>query len=264
MLLGGGVVAVGTAFCYSLQQSVNAHDFALHPPAYPWSHKGLFQTYDHASLRRGYEVYKQVCAACHSLKYVAYRMLIDVTHSKAALEEEAAEHLIVDGPDDDGKMFERPGLPSDYIRDPYPNEEAGRAANNGAYPPDLSLIILARHGGEDYIFSLLTGYFDAPEKVVLPEGQSFNGYFHGGNISMAKALYSEVMEYSDGTPATPSQMAKDVVTFLKWCGEPKADEQSLMLIKMFMAVIPLTLIAWYYHRRIWSPIKNRKFEYKPK
>lgn len=148
------------------------------------------------SVRRGYEVYKQVCSACHSMQYIAYRNLVGVTHTEAEAKAEAEQITVKDGPDDTGNYYTRPGKLSDYFPSPYPNEEAARAANNGAYPPDLSYIVSARKGGEDYIFSLLTGYHDAPAGVVLREGQYFNPYFPGGAISMAQVLYNEVSRES--------------------------------------------------------------------
>lgn len=217
-LLGSlGVLAGGAGvLIYALDQSVRASDLELHPPKNPWSHNGWFSSLDHASIRRGYEVYKQVCAACHSLRFIAYRNLVGVSHTEDEAKAEAEEQMVTDGPDEAGNMFQRPGKLSDYIPGPYPNEEAARAANNGSFPPDLSYIVLARHGGEDYIFSLLTGYYDAPAGIVLREGQYYNPYFPGGAISMAQALYNEVLEYSDGTPATASQLAKVIFYFLAY------------------------------------------------
>ncbi|CAG2121306.1 unnamed protein product, partial [Medioppia subpectinata] len=136
------------------------------------------------SIRRGYEVYKQVCAACHGMKYVSYRELVGVSHTEAEAKQAASEIQVLDGPDDTGKMFLRPGKLFDRFPSPYPNEEAARAANNSALPPDLSVIVLARHGGEDYIFSLLTGYMEAPAGVVLADGMHFNPYFVSGSGSI--------------------------------------------------------------------------------
>jgi len=199
--------------------SVSAGELELHPPKLPWSHSGWLHSLDHSSIRRGYEVYKQVCAACHSMRFIAYRNLIGVSHTEKEAKAEAEEVMVTDGPNEEGHMFQRPGKLADYFPNPYANEEAARAANNGAFPPDLSYITLARHGGEDYVFSLLTGYCDAPAGVNLRDGQYFNPYFPGGAISMAQALYNEAMEYSDGTPATASQLAKDVSTFFEvGCG----------------------------------------------
>lgn len=135
-----------------------------------------------------------MCAACHSMHYIAYRNLVGVSHTEAEAKAEAEEQMIKDGPDDQGNYFMRPGKLSDYFPSPYPNEEAARAANNGAYPPDLSYITSARHGGENYIFALLTGYCDPPAGAVIRDGQYFNPYFPGGAISMAQALYDGVSE----------------------------------------------------------------------
>jgi len=265
-LLGSlGVLAGGAgALIFALDKTVRATDLELHPPQNPWSHNGWFNSIDHAGIRRGYEVYKQVCAACHSLRFIAYRNLVGVSHTEEQAKAEAEEQMVTDGPDDTGNMFERPGKLSDYIKGPYANEEAARAANNGAFPPDLSYIVLARHGGEDYIFSLLTGYCDPPAGIALREGQYYNPYFPGGAISMAQALYNEVMEYSDGTPATASQLAKDIGTFLKWTGEPEFDDRKRMLIKAIGIFTFLTLVTYYIKRFKWSSLKTRKIAFKPK
>nr|XP_023029678.1 cytochrome c1, heme protein, mitochondrial [Leptinotarsa decemlineata] len=265
-LLGGlGVLAGGVgALALALDQSVRASDLELHPPKNVWSHSGMFSSLDHASVRRGYEVYKQVCAACHSMRFIAYRNLVGVTHSEQEAKAEAEEQMIEDGPDEEGNMFKRPGKLSDYFPSPYPNEEAARAANNGAYPPDLSYITSARHGGEDYIFALLTGYCDPPAGVVLREGQYFNPYFPGGAISMAQALYNEAIEYSDGTPATASQLAKDISTFLKWTAEPEHDDRKKMLIKCIGIFAMLAGLCYYMKRLKFSSLKTRKIEFRPK
>lgn len=260
-----GALAGGAgALLFALDQSVRADELVLHPPKNPWSHNGIIQSYDHSSLRRGYEVYKQVCAACHSMRFIAYRNLIGVTHTEDEAKAEAAEVLVTDGPDENGQMFQRPGKLSDYFPNPYANEEAARAANNGAYPPDLSYIVLARHGGEDYIFSLLTGYCDPPAGVVLREGQYFNPYFPGGAISMAQALYNEALEYQDGTPASASQLAKDVSTFLRWCSEPELEDRKRMYIKMVGIFSIMMGLALYLKRHKWTTIKTRKIEFRPK
>lgn len=261
-----GTAGVGAAgLIYALEQStVHARDLHLHPPHFEWNHRGMFSSYDHASIRRGYEVYKQVCAACHSLKYIAYRHLVGVSHTEEEAKAEAAEVMVTDGPDETGAMFQRPGKLSDYFQSPYSNEQAARAANSGAYPPDLSHITLARHGGEDYLFALLTGYCDAPAGVNVPEGQYYNPYFMGGNIGMGQMLFDEAIEYSDGTPATASQLAKDVSVFLKWCTEPEHDTRKLMLIKVLMVFGVLIPGSWYMKRHKWASLKTRKIVYNPK
>ncbi|KAG5892893.1 hypothetical protein JTB14_006211 [Gonioctena quinquepunctata] len=265
-VLGGlGILAGGAgALAFALDQSVKASDLELHPPKNVWSHTGLFNSLDHAGIRRGYEVYKQVCAACHSLRFIAYRNLVGVSHTEEEAKTEAEEQMIEDGPDDQGNMFKRPGKLSDYFPSPYPNEEAARAANNGAYPPDLSYIVSARHGGEDYLFALLTGYCDAPAGVVLREGQYFNPYFPGGAISMAQALYNEAIEYTDGTPATASQLSKDVATFLKWTAEPEHDDRKKMLIKSIAIFAFLIGVSYYVKKLKFSSLKTRKIEFRPK
>ncbi|XP_065360461.1 cytochrome c1, heme protein, mitochondrial [Calliphora vicina] len=258
--LTGGVGAL----IYAMEQSVDASGTEVHPPSMPWSHNGLIAALDHASVRRGYEVYKQVCSACHSMQYIAYRNLVGVTHTEAEAKAEAEGIMVRDGPDDTGNYYDRPGKLSDYFPSPYPNEEAARAANNGAYPPDLSYIVSARKGGEDYIFSLLTGYFEAPAGVPLREGQYFNPYFAGGAIGMAQVLYNEVIEYQDGTPATQSQLAKDVATFLKWTSEPEHDVRKGMIIKVLGIMTFLTVVSYYIKRHKWSALKSRKIFYVPK
>ncbi|KAG7162085.1 Cytochrome c1-like 1 [Homarus americanus] len=258
-VLGGGAAGVA----YALNESVKASELELHTSHFPWPHDGIFSSFDHASIRRGYEVYKNVCAACHSMKYIAFRNLIGVSHTEAEAKEEALGVQIPDGPDDEGHMFERPGKLSDYFPNPYVNDEAARAANNGALPPDLSYITSARHGGEDYIFSLLTGYCDPPAGVSVREGLYYNPYFVGGAIGMAQALYNEVLEYSDGTPATSSQMAKDVATFLKWASEPEHDERKKMALKSMMMFSLLFVISYYIKRHKWTVLKSRKFAFKP-
>jgi len=198
------------------------------------------------------------------MQYLRYRELVGVSHTTEEAKAEAEEVQVRDGPDELGNYYMRPGKLADRFQDPYPNEEAARAANNGAYPPDLTYITLARHGGEDYVFSLLTGYADAPEGVVLREGQHYNPYFPGGAISMAQSLYNEVLEYSDGTPATASQLAKDVSTFLKWTAEPEHDARKLNLIKTVFWFGVITALGYYLKRHKWSTIKSRKIIFKPK
>ncbi|XP_064466716.1 cytochrome c1, heme protein, mitochondrial-like [Ornithodoros turicata] len=265
-LTSAGAVGAGLAsLIYALNESVKAGELELHAAKLPWPHKeSWISSYDHASIRRGYEVYKQVCAACHSLKFIAYRNLIGVSHTEDEAKTEAESAQIIDGPNEHGEMFERPGKLSDYFPSPYPNDEAARAANNGALPPDLSFITNAKHGGEDYIFSLLTGYCDPPAGVTMQEGQYYNPYFPGGAIGMAQALYNEALEYTDGTPATASQMAKDVTTFLRFCTEPEHDDRKRMFIKGWMILSLLLVASWYMKRSKWMTIKTRKILFKPK
>jgi len=177
---------------------------------------GLLSSYDCASLRRGFQVYRQVCATCHSIERIHYRELVGVTHSTEELLEMASEVDVVDGPNDEGEMFERPGKLADPLPSPYANEEQGRLANGGAYPPDLSLMVKSRHAGQDNLFSLLTGYCEPPAGKALMPGLYYNPYFPGGMIAMPPPLNDDGVEYEDGTPATISQQARDVVQFLNW------------------------------------------------
>lgn len=267
LLLGafGAVGATGSALLYAVDSTVKAEGLNLHSPKLPWTHnKSPFHSYDINAVRRGYQVYKQVCSACHSMEYLHYRQLVDAVMTEDEAKAEAADVMVKDGPNDAGDFFERPGKLVDQFPSPYPNTEAAAAANNGAAPPDFSLIVKARENGENYIFHLLTGYCDPPAGVNLSEGQNFNPYFPGGVLAMASPLYDDIIEYDDGTPATQSQLAKDVVSFLTWAGAREHDFRKRAMIKMFVVVGTLTLACHYYKRHIWSPIKTRKLFYKPK
>jgi len=227
-----------------------------------WSNHGMLQALDAKSVRRGFQVYKEVCASCHSVERLAFRNLVEFgAWSEDEAKAMAEEVEIIDGPNDEGEMFERPGKLSDYLPGPYANEEAARAANNGALPPDLSLIVKARHGGGDYIFSLLTGYCDAPEGKVMLPGLYYNPYFAGGAIGMPVPLMDEQVEFADGTPATTSQMAKDVATFLSWIAEPEHDERKKAGFRFILAMSLASLVAGYTKRFRWSALKARKISY---
>jgi ubiquinol-cytochrome c reductase cytochrome c1 subunit len=264
LLAAGGIFSgVAGATAYSLDQEVRA-ELHMHPPSLPWTHGGWFSSLDHASMRRGYQVYKQVCAACHSMRFIAYRNLVNVTHTEAEAKAEAEEVQVQDGPDESGEMFMRPGKLSDYFPKPFANDAAAAAANNGAIPPDLSFIALARHGGEDYIYHLLNGYCDPPAGIELREGQAFNPYFPGGALSMSPPIYNEIIEFEDGTPATQSQIAKDVATFLVWGASPEHDMRKKMAIKMIVIFSILLSSSYYMKRHKWSLIKSRKIVYTPR
>jgi len=259
----GMFTGVGGAVAYQLDQEVKA-DLTLHAPSLPWSHNGAFNSMDHSSIRRGYQVYKQVCAACHSMRFLAFRNLVGISHTEEEAKELAEECQVMDGPNEAGDMFERPGKLSDYFPKPFANDAAAAAANNGAIPPDLSFITLARHGGEDYIYHLLNGYCDPPAGIELREGQHFNPYYPGGAIGMGPPIYNEIVEYDDGTPATQSQVAKDVCTYLTWAGSPEHDMRKRFAIKCIIIYSVLIAGSFYLKRHKWSVIKSRKLVYTPR
>jgi len=194
---------------------------------------------------------------------ICYRNLVGVSHTEAQAKAIAQSVMIQDGPNDKGQMFMRPGRLTDRIKRPYPNEETARDINGGALPPDLSLITKARPHGPDYVFSLLTGYRDAPAGINLREGLHYNTYFNGGAIGMAKALRDGTVEYEDGTPATESQMAKDVVTFLCWAAEPEADERKKLATKYLFAAMFGVACLGYVKRFRFSLFKNRRISFLP-
>jgi len=253
-----------TGLLYTLNREVQA-ELTISPPSLPWSHKGPIDSLDHASIRRGYQVYKQVCAGCHSMKYLAFRNLVGVSHTEEEAKLMAEEEQVLDGPRmSDGAMYMRPGKLSDYFPSPYENDEAAAALNNGAIPPDLSFIALARRGGEDYIYHLLTSYCDPPAGVELMEGTYFNPYMYGGAIAMAPPIYDEIVEYDDGTPATTSQVAKDVCVFLTWASMPEHDMRKKMFIKWAGILSVMIAATWYVKRHKWSLIKSRQLVFTKK
>uniref|UniRef100_A0A915DY77 Cytochrome c domain-containing protein n=1 Tax=Ditylenchus dipsaci TaxID=166011 RepID=A0A915DY77_9BILA len=259
VLVGAGLTVTSGAgvLLYALENSVEGSGIKAHTPPLPWTHEGMGQALDAASMRRGYEVYKQVCAACHSLRQLRFRHFIDVFMTEEEAKAEAAE-AIIKTLDDAGQPAERPGLVNDHLPPPYPNNKAAAAANNGAVPPDLSYIVVSRHGREDYLFSLLTGYMDAPAGVTVDEGKAYNAYFDGGVIAMPQQLYDEGIEYKDGTPATQSQQAKDVTTFLRFCAEPEHDTRKRMALKVLIFTPILSMFLLYWKRAMFTIVKNRK------
>lgn len=269
-LVTGAIGATGLTASYVLYKdsltanAETAAEHGLHPPEYGWPHNGMFETFDHASIRRGFQVYREVCSQCHSLDRIAWRNLVGVSHTTSEANAMAEECEYDDEPDDQGEPKKRPGKLADYLPGPYPNEQAAAASNQGAVPPDLSLIVKARHGGCDYIFSLLTGYPEEPPAgVELPPGGNYNPYFAGGSLAMARTLFDGLVEYEDGTPATTSQMAKDVVTFLNWTSEPEHDERKKWGLKAIILVSSLYLMSVWVKKFKWQPIKNRKFRFDP-
>jgi ubiquinol-cytochrome c reductase cytochrome c1 subunit len=227
------------------------------PEAQDWSWQSLFGTYDRAQLQRGFQVYKNVCAGCHSLRFIAFRNLEGIGFNEDQIKAIAAEYDIEDGPNDDGDMFTRPGIPADYFPSPFPNEKAAAASNGGAVPPDLSLMNKARVNGPDYVFGLLTGYEEeAPEGFDLADGKYYNHYFPGHQIAMAPPLYDEAVEYTDGTPMTLEQHARDVTAFLNWTAQPELEARKALGMKVILFLIVFTAMLYAVKRKIWRDVEH--------
>ena len=223
-----------------------------------WSFKGYFGKFDRASLQRGYQVYSEVCASCHSMKYLSYRNLSEEggpEFSEKQAKSIAANFEVIDGPNDDGEMFTRPAKLSDKFVNPYKNDKEAMASNGGAYPPDMSVLVKARSGGADYIYSLLLGYEDPPSGITLDDGVYYNKYMYGNSIKMPKPLSEGLLEYNDGTEATEEQMAKDLVTFLAWAAEPHLEARHKIGFKAILYLIILSLLAYLSMKRLWSRIE---------
>jgi ubiquinol-cytochrome c reductase cytochrome c1 subunit len=219
-----------------------------------WSFDGMFGKIDRPSAQRGFQVYKEVCASCHGLKRVAFRNLADIGFSEAEIKALAASYQIKDGPDDAGDMFDRPGKASDYFPSPFVNDNAARASNGGALPPDLSLITKARQGGANYLYSILTGYSEPPADFHLSEGMHYNAYFPGHQIAMPPPLSDDRVSYEDGTKATVDQMSHDVVMFLQWASEPEMEARKQMGIKVLVFLAIFTAFAYIAKRNIWRKL----------
>tara|TARA_B100000035_G_scaffold222870_1_gene191498 strand:- start:694 stop:1473 length:780 start_codon:yes stop_codon:yes gene_type:complete len=225
-----------------------------------WSFKGIFGKFDRGALQRGYQVYTEVCSSCHSMKYLSYRNLAEEGGPEFSVEQVkaiAASFEVTDGPNSDGEMFTRPGKLSDKFVMPYENVKAAQAANGGAYPPDMSVLVKARGGGVDYIYSLLQGYEEPPLGTILDEGVHYNKYMYGNKIKMANPLSDGLVEYADGTEASVEQMSKDVTTFLMWAAEPHLEARHKMGFKAILYLIILTVLVYFSMKRIWSRIETK-------
>ncbi|MDB1134975.1 cytochrome c1 [Candidatus Anaplasma sp. TIGMIC] len=218
-------------------------------PVPKWKFSGIFGTFDRPAVQRGYQVYREVCSSCHSMRKIAFRNLREIGFSEAEVKAIAGSYTVTDGPNESGDMFERPGIPSDYFPSPFPNREAAAASNNGAYPPDLSLIIKARHSGPDYVYRLLTGYkgTEADEN-----GLYSNSAFPGGRIAMAPPLSDDLVSYLDGTSSKVENMAFDVVNFLQWAAEPEMESRKKLGIKVVVSLMIGTVLVFIVNKRLWS------------
>ncbi len=226
-----------------------------------WSFSGIFGTFDRASLQRGYQVYSEVCAGCHSMQHLSYRNLSEKGGPEFSEKEAkaiAAQFEVTDGPNSEGEVFLRPGRLSDNFVSPYPNIEASTAANGGAYPPDMSVLVKARAGGANYIYSLLLGYEETPEGFELDDGVYYNKYMPGNKIKMSEPIYDGIVEYSDGTQTTKEQIVKDVTTFLVWASEPHLESQHKMGFKVIIYLIILIVLVYMSKQRVWSRFGTTK------
>jgi ubiquinol-cytochrome c reductase cytochrome c1 subunit len=235
---------------------------ALPPKSISWSFNGPFGTYNRAALQRGFQVYKEVCSACHALSHVAIRNVADPGgpgFSPAEVAALAAGYKVPAEPDEQGKTVDangqpltRAASPADYFPPPFPTEKAARAANNGALPPDLSLIVKARDGHENYVYSILTGFGQAPPaNLKVASGLNYNPYFPGRQIAMPPPLTNGSVTFADGTPNTIDEEARSVVTFLSWASEPKMEERKRIGFGVMIFLIGMTVLLFFSYRRVW-------------
>lgn len=246
-----------------------------HPKHAKWSFSGPFGNWDLGQLQRGLKVYKEVCSSCHSLDLVSFRNLRDLGYSEAQVKAFAAEYEVNDGPNPEGEMYDRPAKPSDYFPGPYANAVEAANLNNGATPPDFSLLAKARapergfptfvfdiftmyaENGPDYIYSMLTGYQDAPDGVEIAEDTYYNPYFIGGKaLAMAPPLEADLVDYDDGTAQTADQYALDVAAFMMWAAEPKLVERKSLGFKVMLFLIIFATLLYFTKKRIFANLKD--------
>ena len=223
-------------------------------PQHEWSFEGITGTFDRGALQRGYQVYSEVCSGCHSMKLLYYRDLIDIGFSEDQVKAIASEFTVIDGPNDEGEMFERDARPADRFVSPYLNDNEARANNNGAYPPDLSVITKAKKDGANYIYNLLLGYKDPPADMEVGEGMYYNIYMAGNQIAMPQPIYDESVDYADGTNNSAEQIAEDLVVFLTWAAEPELEERKNLGIKVILFFIILGFIIFLAKNRLWREV----------
>ena len=276
-------VAVITVTLCAMPNTADAASEAPHIERQDWSFAGMFGFYDRGQLQRGYKVYKEVCAACHGMKFLHYRNLSEPggpEFSKEAVKYLASTYEVQDGPDSEGQMYKRKGRASDKFVSPYANEQEARASNSGAFPPDLSLITKARNiheevpfymapfkiaqdiatgyqeGGADYVYAIMTGYMDEPEGMEMSEGMTYNKYFSGHQIAMPNPLAEDIVEYTDGTPATLENYAKDVTEFLMWAAEPKLEERKRLGFRVLFYLLTLSGLLYFAKRLVWKDVEH--------
>ncbi len=247
-VLAAGLLLAAPHFAFA-----QGHE-AVRAPAQSWSFNGPFGTFDRASAQRGFQVYKEVCSNCHSMKEMYYRNLTGIGLTPDQVKAVAGAVEVPAGTDDAGNPVERPAVPSDHFRSPYANDKAARAANGGALPPDQSLIVKARENGPDYVFALLQGYEDAPAGHPAPAGQYYNKWFPGGYLAMPQPLHDDAVVYADGTKATVEQMSRDVTQFLTWTSNPEMEDRKRMGVKVVLFLTLMTGLTIAVKKKVWKDV----------
>ena len=219
-----------------------------------WSFSGPFGTFDKAAMQRGFQVYNEVCAGCHSMKLIAFRNFADLGYNEAEIKALVAQYEVQDGPNDDGEMFMRPAIPADRMPAPYANDNAARAGNNGALPPDLSLIAKARPNGPNYLYSLLSSYGNAPNDKEVPDGMYYNAAYPGHLIAMPQPLYGDDVEYSDGAATSIEALSADLTQFLMWAAEPKMEVRKRTGVAAVFFLGIFVIFSYLAKRRIWADV----------
>ena len=245
---------VAAFFGMAAMQPARAEMAEAPMPAQKWSFDGVFGTIDMASAQRGFQVYSEVCSACHSMKYLHYRDLAGIDLTPEQIKGIAAAVTVPLGLNDQGEPKEGPGRPENQFRSPFPNDLAARAANNGALPPDLSLIVNAREGGPDYIYALMVGFGDAPKDFKMQDGMNFNMYFPGHQIAMPQPLHDGQVTFIDGSPSNIAQEAKDVVTFLQWASNPEQTERKQLGTRVILYLGFMACVTYALKRKVWAAI----------
>ncbi len=276
-ILFGMAAAAVLAAAPGFTSGAEAAGVSVRPERMPWSFSGPFGTYDQAQLQRGFKVFREVCASCHSANFMSFRNLSQTggpEFTEDQVKQVASEYQVQDGPNDSGDMFERPGRPSDHWPSPFPNEQAARAANGGAFPPDLSVITKARsysvgfpgfitdafiqyqEYGVDYVHALLLGYDEPPEGAHVQPGLHFNTYFPGHQIAMPKPLSDEQVEYTDGSPQTVRQYSEDVSAFLMWVAEPHMDTRKRIGFQVMIFLIVFAGLLYFTKKKVWKNVAH--------
>jgi len=243
-----GVILAGLSLVPAMAQEAPV------PPSQNWSFDRIFGTYDLAAAQRGFQVYSEVCSNCHSMTLLHYRDLVGIGLTPAQIKSVAASVTVPQGTDDQGNPKEGPATPGDQFRSPFPNEKAARAANNGALPPDLSLIINAREYHADYVYGILTGFAEPPAGFKMQDGMNYNKMFPGHQIAMPQPLHDDQVTYADGTKATIDQESHDVVTFLAWAANPEMVERKQIGVRVILFLVFMGCITYAVKRRVWSDV----------